>query len=438
MKTLLSGGIVVTCDALHTIHAPGDILIENDQLVYVGPRYTGAYDQRVTATGRVLMPGLINAHTHSPMSIFRSLADDVDLQVFLAERVWPREVKLQPEDVYAGAVLSAIEMLKSGVTTYVDMYFFEDELVRAALDTGARAVITPGILQSPAWEPILGTWEQRTADLIDWAKQWNGHAGRIQAGLGPHAPYTLPLAALGEIAAEARRAKLLLHTHLVETQSERDAFNAQGKGSTAAVLHEQGFFDGPVLAAHSVWLDDGDIEVYRRNGVSVAHCPQSNCKLGAGVAPVAALMAAGVAVGLGTDGAATNNNLDLWEELRLAPLLAKVTTLDPKPLPAREALWMATRLGAQAIHQPEIGMLATGYKADVLMLNAEATTFVPVFGSHSYIDHLVYAAGRDLVDSVWVNGAQVVKAGEVLTVDEAAARRAAQAAALAVSQRVAG
>lgn len=435
MKILLTGGVIVTCDTQHTIYAPGDLLIEDDRIAYVGPAYDGEYDHRVSASGRLVMPGLINAHTHSPMSIFRSLADDVDLHVFLHERVWPREVKLTSDDVYAGSLLSAIEMLKSGVTTYVDMYFFEEALVRAAVDAGIRAVVTPGILEAPAWEPVLGNWEQRTANVIDFCKRWNGYAGRIQTGLGPHAPYTLPLPALGELASEARKAGLLTHIHLVETKQERDAFNRQDRGSTAVALNEVEFFEGEVLAAHSVWLDDGDIDIYHRKRVGVAHCPQSNAKLGAGIAAIAAMLAAGVPVGLGTDGAATNNNLNLWEELRLAPLLAKVAALDPKPILAGQALWMATRIGAQAIHQPELGVLAEGFKADVLLLNLEDTTLVPVFNHQTYIDHLVYSAGRELVDSVWVNGTLVVKGGEVLTVDEVAVRHMAQQAALAVGQR---
>lgn len=438
MKTLLSQGVIVTCDAEHTIHAQGDVVIEDDRISYVGPGYDGEYDERIDASGRLLMPGLINAHTHSPMTIFRGIADDVDLHVWLNEWIWPREVRLQPQDVYAGSLLSAVEMLKCGVTTCVDMYFWEEELVRAALDAGIRAVITPGILQAPAWEPLLGTWERRTADVLDFCKRWDGAEGRIHTGLGPHAPYTLTEQALTEIASEARSAGLPVHIHLVETREERDAFNARGKGSTAAVLEEIGFFQGDTLAAHSVWIDDGDVEIYSRCQIGVAHCPLSNAKLGSGLAPVVDLLAAGVKVGIGTDGAASNNSLDLWEELRMAPLMAKAAARDPKVLPAREALWLATRMGAEAIHQPELGVLAEGYKADVLVLRIEDTTMVPLMRPGSYVDHLVYSGGSRLVDSVWVNGKRVVHAGEVLTVDEAAARREAQAVAMAVSARVEG
>ena len=437
MRTLLSGGVVVTCDQDWTVHTDGDLVLDDDLILYAGPGYDGAYDARVGAAGRMVMPGLINAHTHTPMSLFRGLADDVALGVFLQERVWPREIKLTHADAYAGSVLAAIEMLKAGVTTCVDMYVFEDALVQAALDTGMRAVVTPGILEAPVWRPILGTWEQRTARVLEFCKQWDGHAGRIHTGFGPHAPYTLPLPALGEIAFEAQRAGLPLHIHLVETREERDAFAERGLGSTVGALEKLGVFDGAVLAAHCVWLDEGDAEILRRHGVGVAHCPISNAKLGAGVAPVDMLLAAGIRVGLGTDGAATNNNHDLWEELKVAPLLAKVAASDPTVLSARQALAMATRMGAMAIHQPQLGVLAEGYKADVLLLRLDDPTMVPVSDTQDVTSHLVYSAGRSLVDCVWVNGKQVVRDGLVLTIDEDAVRHAAQRAAQAVSERVA-
>lgn len=436
MRTLLTGGVVVTCDEEHTIHAPGDLVIEDERILFAGQTYHGSYDARIPCDGKLLMPGLINAHTHSPMSLFRGLADDVDLRVFLNERVWPREIALTEEEAYGGAVLSAVEMLKRGVTTCADMYFFEDALARAALDTGIRALITPGILQTPAWEARLGGWERRTADVLAWCARWEGAEGRIHTGLGPHAPYTLPLSALVEIAREAAVAGLPVHIHLVETREESDAFAAQGRGSTIAALNELGVFAARTIAAHVVWPDAGDLEILAAAGAGVAHCPQSNAKLGAGMAPLAAMLEAGLNAGLGTDGAATNNNLDLWEELRLAPLLAKATACDPAVVSARDALWMATRRGALAIHRPELGVLAEGYAADVLALDVEDTAMTPIFEPATWIGHLVYAGDRALVDAVWVHGRQVVRDGEVLTVDEAAVRRAAQEAALAVSARV--
>jgi 5-methylthioadenosine/S-adenosylhomocysteine deaminase len=435
MKTLLAGGVLVTCDESHTVHAPGDLVIADDRIVYAGPRYEGEADERLSAEGRLLMPGLVNAHTHSPMSIFRGLADDVDLEVFLHERVWPREQKLRSEEVYAGTMLSAIEMLKRGITTYLDMYFWEEDHARAAVDAGIRALVTPGILGAGGWEELLG-WEKRLGVVLDFCERWEGREGRIHTGVAPHAPYTVPLEGLREVAAEARKAGRLVHTHLVETKGERDAFNEQNGKSTAVALEEIGFFEADVVAAHSVWLDEGDIEIYARNDVGVAHCPVSNAKLGCGIARVTQMLAAGVRVGLGTDSAATNNNVNLWDELRFAPMLAKVSSRDPKALPARDALSMATRMGAEAIRLPEVGVLAEGRKADVAMLRLDDSTFVPIFSERTYVDHLVYSAGAELVDSVWVNGHRVVKGGEVLTVDEAAVLRMAQDAALAVTERV--
>lgn len=434
VRTLISGAVVVTGDADGAVIPQGDVLLEDEKIAWVGSGYDGDYDHRVSAHGQLLMPGLINAHTHSSMTLFRSLSDDQDLMVFL-ERVWPREIRATPDEAYAGSLLAGIEMLKSGITTYVDMYFFEDMLAQAALDTGIRAVITPGILAVPAWEPMLGNWEQRTANVLAFSGEWEGRAGRIHTGLGPHAPYTLPLQALREIAAEARRHDLLVHIHLLETQGERDEFLQRDVGGVIEALEQIDFFDGKVLAAHSVWLDDNDIEIYRRHGVGVAHCPQSNAKLGSGIAPIDAMLAAGVQVGLGTDGAATNNNLNLWEEMTMACLLAKVGAHDPKPVTVLQALAMATRMGARAIHRPDLGAIASGMKADLVLLRLDDAAMVPIFEPRTYLSHLVYSAGRELVDSVWVHGTEVVKRGEVLMVDEEEARRAAQRAAIQLARR---
>jgi 5-methylthioadenosine/S-adenosylhomocysteine deaminase len=435
MKTLIAGAVVLTCDEAHTVLPSGDVVFDGERIEYVGPHYLGTYDERISGAGRLVLPGLINAHTHSGMSIFRSLADDDDLMAFLTDRVWPREVELTPEDVYAGSMLSAVEMLKAGVTTYVDMYFHEEALLRAAIDAGSRAMICPTLLDVPVWTPVLGGWEEQLRRAVDFCSRWEGHESRIHTAIGPHAPYTVTLDALGVIAEEARRIGCPVNIHLVETEFERTTFNERGLGSTAHALEEIGFFEGPTIAAHSIWVDDGDIEIYARRSVGVAHCPQSNAKLAAGTAPVVAMLAGGVNVGLGTDGAATNNNLNLWEEMRIAPLLQKLVTGDPKVLPAATALWMATRLGALAVHLPDLGVLQEGYRADAVMLDLEDTLAVPIFSPATYISHAVYSFGAQLVDSVWVGGRQVVKGGEILTVDEAAVRAAAQRHALDLSSR---
>ncbi len=435
MRTLIRGAVVVTCDADHTVLSQGDVVIEDAHLVYVGSAYEGEYDHLVPAQGKLLMPGLINAHTHTPMSLFRGVADDVDLRTFLEERAWPREARLTSEHVYAGSSLSLLEMLKAGVTTYVDMYFYEEDLTRAALDSGLRAIITPGILEAPGLTSVLGSWEQRTRQVLDFRERWEGREGRITTGLGPHALYTLPLEALAAIATEARQAQALTHVHLCETRQEVAEFSARGLGTPVAALASVGFFEGKVLAAHSVWLDDQDIQTYAAQGVGVAHCPLSNAKLGAGVAPVPRFVASNINVGLGTDGAATNNSLDLWEEMRFAPLLAKAVGLDPTLLPAREMLWMATRRGALAINRPDLGALVPGYKADLLLLRLDDTTTTPILDEQSYVGHLVNSMTSRLVDSVWVNGQLLLSGGEVLRTDEEKVRARAQRAGEELSGR---
>lgn len=436
MRTALQGGVIVTCDASRTIHESGTLVIEDDRIVFVGTSYDGPCDVTLDTSGHLVMPGLINAHTHSGMSILRTLADDDDLMVFLQDRVWPREVRLTRDDVLAGSLLSAVEMVKCGITTYVDMYFYEEALAEAALQVGARALITPTVLDVPVWTSILGTWEQQLDRALTFCQRWEGRSGLIHTGLGPHAPYTVRLEILGEIAGEGRRLGRPIHIHLVETAAERANFNAKYGESTVSALQNLSFFDGPVIAAHSIWLDDGDFGTYHRHGVGVAHCPQSNAKLGAGIAPVAALLAAGVNVGLGTDGAATNNNLDLWEEMRLAPLLAKVVASDPKLVPAGQALDMATCMGARAVHLPEIGVLRPGAKADFLILDLDDAAAVPIFDTNSYISHLVYSLSARHIASVWINGRRVVANGVVQTVDESEIRQAAQRVALSLADRV--
>ncbi|HCG00810.1 MAG TPA: N-ethylammeline chlorohydrolase [Chloroflexi bacterium] len=435
MKTLITGAVILTCDDQMSVLEHADLVMDGGRISFVGERYEGEYDIRLPVSGKLLLPGLINAHTHSGMSLFRSLADDVDLRVFLEDRVWPCEVNLTPDDVYVGSVLSSIEMLKCGVTTSVDMYFFEDELMRAALETGARTLITPTILDVPTWTRVLGSWEDQLRRALDFASANDGLEGRVHTGIGPHAPYTVPLDALSLIAEEARRIGRPLNIHLVETELERDSFNGRGAGSTACVLEEIGFFDGPVIAAHSIWIDHGDIEIYARKRVGVAHCPQSNAKLAAGIAPIADMLRGGVNVGLGTDGAATNNNHDMWAEMRLAAVLQKVSAGDPKLLPAGEALSLATRVGAQAVHLDNLGVLREGFRADVVTLDIADTLAVPVFSPATYVSHAVYSFGAQLVDSVWVEGRQVVKNGDILSVDEEAARRALQKAALEIAER---
>ncbi len=374
-----------------------------------------------------LLPGLVNVHCHSPMTLFRGSAENLSLDRWLNDVLWPREAHLTADDVYWGMTLAAAELLCFGVTTTCEAYFFEDAVADAVLDAGSRAVVTPGVLQLPGTGSGDDWWDVRTAQIIDFHARRHGDSGRIEVGFAPHAPYTVPLPVLADIAEAARRLDALFHIHLAETEEECTRFAAEHGDSAPAVLARAGVFDGRVLAAHSIWLSDEDMAVYRRHDVAVAHCPQSNAKLASGVAPLVELLARGIRVGLGTDGPASNNDLDLWEEIRLAAMLARIRQRDATVLPAAAALDLATRGAGLALGRPDLGVLAVGAKADMIAVRLDDPAFVPLLEDAQLIEHLVWSASSRLVTDVWVGGRQVVEAGRCLTVDLDEARRQVEA-----------
>jgi 5-methylthioadenosine/S-adenosylhomocysteine deaminase len=309
------------------------------------------------------------------------------------------------------------------------MYFHDDLLAQAVDAAGSRCLLTPGVVVAPGWERF-GTWAER----IDWTLQlreaYADHP-RIEVGFGPHSAYALPDEALVAIGEAARATGALVHVHLAETEHEGDEISARHGGATAPqVLAELGLFDVPrVLAAHGVWLTEKDVALLAASGVAVAHCPSSNAKLASGTAEVPALLRAGVRVGLGTDGPASNNDLDMWEEMRLAALLARQREQDPTVLPAVEVLSLATAGGSAALGRPDIGALAPGRWADVIRLDLEDPGFVPVLADGDLAAHAVWSGSRSAVRDVWVAGTQVVRDGDCLTVDVVEAGRRVQAAA---------
>jgi 5-methylthioadenosine/S-adenosylhomocysteine deaminase len=405
------------------VHRPGVVDVAEGLIAWVGPAADApphAGEERRLAG--LLLPGLVNVHCHSPMTLFRGAAEDLPLRRFLEQVLWPREARLTPEDVYWGMTLACSELLRNGVTTTCEMYFHDEALLEAVLDAGLRCVVTPGILDVPGFV----AWERR---LDEVAAFHDGHARRhatVEIGFAPHSAYALPLEALRETAAAALDRAALVHLHVAETRAEDEAFRAEHGGTVPAVLAERGVLAGRVLAAHCVWLRDGDLELFRAHDVAVAHCPQSNAKLGAGRADLAAMLGAGLRVGLGTDGPASNNDLDLWEELRLAPLLARAHAHDAELVPAGQALALATRGGADALGRPDLGALEPGRRADLVLLRLDEPAFVPVLEERDLVSHLVWAASSRLVTDVWVGGRQVVEEGRSVTVDEARARREVQ------------
>jgi 5-methylthioadenosine/S-adenosylhomocysteine deaminase len=405
----LAADAVVTCDADFTVHRPGAVEIGADgRIASVGPADAGEQTRR-----GVLLPGLVNVHCHSPMTLFRGAAEDVPLDRFLREVLWPREARLQHGDVYWGMTLACAELLRFGVTTTCEMYVHEQAMLDAALAAHARCVLTPGVVDAPGWLP----WRERLAQVLAFHDEHAGRHELVDVGLAPHSAYALPLEALDAVAAAACERDALVHIHVAETSEEGRALEAEHGVSVPALLAERGLLGGRTLAAHSVWLSDHDLALYRERDVAVAHCPQSNAKLASGIARVADMLRLGLRVGLGTDGPSSNNDLDLWEELRLAALLARVRDRDPEALPARDALLLATRGGAEALRRPDLGALAPGRRADVVFVRTDDPAFVPLVDERDLVSHLVWSASSRLVHDVWVAGRQVVAGGECLTVD---------------------
>jgi 5-methylthioadenosine/S-adenosylhomocysteine deaminase len=421
-RARLAAEAVVTCDAAMTVHRPGAVEVEGGHVASVGL----ARDGEPLLPG-VLVPGLVNCHCHSPMTLFRGAAEDVPLQRFLREVLWPREARLTDEDVYWGMTLACAELIGFGVTTTCEMYVHEDGLLRAVLDAGTRCVLTPGVMDVPGWL----SWRDRLERVCAFHDEHAGKHETVEIGIAAHSAYTLPLEALDAVAAAARERDALVHIHVAETRDECAELEAAEGCSVPALLARRGFLDGRVLAAHAVWLSDDDLRIFREYDVAVAHCPQANAKLAAGVARLADMLEVGLRVGLGTDGPAGNNDLDLWEEVRLAALLARVRAGDAELLPAVELLGLATRGGAAALGLAGIvGSIEPGRAADLVLLRADDPGLVPVLEDRDLLSHLVWSGGGRLVRDVWVAGRQLLRDGECLTVDVERARRKVQERAL--------
>src|SRR3954452_1225350 len=425
---LLTNALVLTMDERFTIHQPGALAVSGDSIVAVGPEgATLEAAGRIDCGGNVVMPGLVNAHTHVAMSLLRGLADDLRLDVWLMGYMMPVEREfVTPEFVRLGTALGCAEMIRSGVTCFADMYYFEESVAEATAAAGLRALCGQTVLRFPA--PDATSYEDALARARDFIERWRDHPLIVPAP-APHAPYTCTpeiLRACAELAAEFN---VPLHTHLSETLLEvEDSRRANGM-PVVPYVKKQGLFGAKVLAAHCVHVDEGEIRALKNSGAGVAHNPTSNLKLGAGVAPVAKMLELGVDVGLGTDGPASNNDLDMFEETRLAALLAKGIGGDPTAIPAREALAMATRIGARALHLDHLaGSLEAGKRADLLVLDVTPLHNVPAFhrdpaGNYAQI---VYASKATDVIHVMCNGRWLMRDRALLTVDEAALRVAAR------------
>lgn len=419
---LVTGGTVMAVDEAFTAIPDGAVAVRGSRIEAVGAaadlaaRFPDA--RRLDATGRIVMPGLVNAHTHVPMSLFRGVADDLDLQGFLYGRIFPLEARFVDEEfVRWGTRLACLELLRGGVTTFADMYYHEGVIAEEAARCGMRAVVGQTLLDFPA--PDHATWAAALAATERFLLRWKGHP-LITAAVAPHATYTVSAEHLEEAHALAARHGAPLLLHLAEARSEVETIAKRHGVGPVELLAKLGILDDRIVAAHVIYPTAAEIALLAERGVGVAHCPQSNMKVAAGVAPVPALLAAGVAVGLGTDGSASNNDLSLWEEMDTAAKLHKLTAGDPTVLPARTALAMATRLGARALGLGEVtGSLEPGKRADLILVRTDGVHQIPSYDPASL---LVYATKATDVDTVIVDGQIVVAARRVLTVDESAVR----------------
>lgn len=420
---LIQGVTVFTMEEPETIIENGEIAIKGDRIAAIGPcGSTAAGDQAarvIDGSHMIALPGFINCHTHAAMTLLRSYADDLPLMEWLSEKIWPIENNLEPDDIYWGTMLCCLEMIKSGTTTFADMYFIMNQTALAVEKCGLRACLSRGMVGNGPNAALA------LEESVDFFKEWNGKAGgRIKVMFGPHAPYTCTPAYLRQVIELAGKYGAGLHIHVAETRDEVKQINTDYGKTPVGYLDDIGLFQLPVLAAHCVHVDAKDIEILARNNVGVAHCPESNMKLASGAAPVADLLKAGVNVGLGTDGAASNNNLDLLGEMRSAALLQKFCTGDPTVMPASTALRTATASGARVLGLTgEIGLLKEGMKADLILIDKRQPHFYP---QHNLTANLVYAAHSSDVDTVLVDGRILMENKKVLTIDEEEVMREVQ------------
>jgi 5-methylthioadenosine/S-adenosylhomocysteine deaminase len=420
VSLVVAGGTVVTVDAAFRVIANGALAIDGADIVAVdtaaniGRQFRGR--ETIDTAGQIVLPGLINTHTHAAMVLFRGLADDLALSEWLNKYIFPAEAKsVSPEFVGSGTRLAALEMIQSGTTTFTDMYYFEEEVAKATKAAGLRGVLGQTIIQFPVADA------KTPADALVRAEAFIKtfkDDPLITPAVAPHAMYTLDGPTLKAARDLARRNSVPTLIHLAETRDEIQVAQERFKSSPVAYLDSLGFLGPGVLGAHGVWVSDADIAVLKARGVGISHNPESNMKLASGTAPVPAYLRADVAVGLGTDGAASNNDLDMFEAMRVAALLHKHENVDPRALSARTAVEMATIRGARALGMDKrIGSLEPRKLADVITVSANGARQTPMYDA---VSHLVYVIRGADVQNTIVNGRVIMRDRKVLTLDEKA------------------
>ena len=371
-------------------------------------------DKIIDASGKILLPGFVNTHTHLSMTLFRGLADDLSLDSWLNDHIWPMEANLNGDYCYIGALLGAVELIKSGTTTFSDMYFYMEDVARAVDEAGIRAVLSYGMID-------FGDAEKREAEIkenLQLFENCDGMAdGRIKVFFGPHSPYTASEELLIKVRELADKYNMGIHIHVSETQKEINDVSQEKGLRPFEYLDKIGFLGPDVVAAHCVWLSDEEIEIIKKHGVKVSHNPCSNMKLASGISPVSKLIENDICVSIGTDGASSNNNLDLIEELKTASLLQKVSTLDPNVVNSHDAIAMGTIKGAEALGlSDEIGSIEVGKKADIILIDTNSANMVP--DSSTLTSNIIYSANGSNVDTTICNGKILMENKKLTVLDE--------------------
>lgn len=437
VSLVVTGGDVVTMDASRRVLSPGAVAVNGRDIVAVGtPEEIArqfAASETIEAAGHVVLPGLVNTHTHAPMVMYRGLADDLALMDWLQKYIFPAEAKtVSPEMVRVGTRLAALEMIQSGTTTFADMYYFEEEIARATKAAGLRGVLGETIIGFPVADA------KTPADALKRTEAFmREFAGDdlITAVPAPHSPYTVDEPTLRAIRELADRYKVPILIHLAETEDEVNIIREKHGMSPTAWLDSLGFLRPDVVAAHCVWLTDDDIAIMKRAGAAVSHNPESNMKLASGVAPVPKYLAAGITVGLGTDGAASNNDLDMFGAMRQTAFLHKLASRDPRAVPATAVLEMATIGGARALGlDKRVGSLEAGKRADLIVVAMNGARQTPMYNP---VSHLVYVARGDDVRTTVVNGKVLMRDRQMRTLDERVVLADARALAKKVREAVA-
>lgn len=421
---ILTGGSIITMNESFDIIHDGMLVIKDSKILALDSRQAleGQYqaNEILDCTGSYILPGLINAHTHVPMTLLRAMADDLRLDVWLMGYIMPVEREfVSPEFVRLGTTLACAEMIRGGVTAFADMYYFESDIAKATIAAGLRAMLCESILKFPT--PDAATYEDSLEYARHFIEDWKDNP-LITPTIAPHAIYSNTEETLRQSVQLVKDFNLPMMTHISETKREVDDSMAQFGKTVVPYMKDQGIFDVPVIAAHCVHIDDHEMRMLKKHGATVAHCPSANLKLASGIAPISQMMEIGVNVAIGTDGPASNNDLDMFEEMRLAALLAKVAPHNPTALPAKEALKMATVNGAKALGiEDKVGSLVIDKLADLIVVNANPLHNMPHFASNpdALYSQLVYAAKSSDVLHTIVHGKILMKDRQLLTIDEA-------------------